>query len=122
MQLFIKKRLTCLPRCRILHVLFEKSERQIMKAYNFYSDAGHGWLRVKLNELDRLGIVEDITMFSYLFADIAYLEEDCDLATFMRAKQAAGETVEINEIHVGGNSVIRVYDTYTVESATAALD
>lgn len=93
-----------------------------MKAYNFYSDAGHGWLRVKLNELDRLGILEDISMFSYLFADIAYLEEDCDLATFMRAKQAAGETVEINEIHVGGNSVIRVYDPYTVESATAALD
>jgi hypothetical protein len=81
--------------------------------YELYSDAGHGWLRVEVAELYRLGIEYKITPFSYIFGETAYLEEDCDLATFMNAKQSAGENVEFNEIDEGIDSVIRSYNSYT---------
>ena len=90
-------------------------------AYTFYSDAGHGWLRVKVEELYRLGIEYDITTFSYIFGETAYLEEDCDLATFMMAKQSAGETVEINTVDGGNESVIRSYNAYTAGRVSTVL-
>jgi hypothetical protein len=47
--------------------------------YTFYEDPGHGWLEVQTVELVELGIVGDITPYSYLKGTLAYLEEDCDL-------------------------------------------
>jgi hypothetical protein len=56
--------------------------------YNLITDPGHGWLAVPFAELRSLGIAEQITHYSYLSRDgrTAYLEEDCDLSTFARAK------------------------------------
>lgn len=59
-----------------------------MKPYTFISDPGHGWLRVKLDELRDLGIADKITQFSYRDGDDAWLEEDCDLSTFIVARAA----------------------------------
>lgn len=55
-----------------------------MKKFQFISDAGHGWLRVSRDDIRRLNIASQITGFSYLSKD-AYLEEDCDAGTFIRA-------------------------------------
>jgi hypothetical protein len=57
-----------------------------MKRYTFYEDPGHGWLEVPMAELEELGIAGLITSCSYMDGDKAYLEEDCDLSTFMAAK------------------------------------
>lgn len=56
--------------------------------YRLLEDPGHAWLEVPVTELERLGIAGDISSFSYLSSDgkTAYLEEDCDLSTFCRAK------------------------------------
>lgn len=56
--------------------------------YMFYSDPGHGWLRVKMQEIIDLGIQHKITIYSYVSANgkYAYLEEDCDAGTFIEAK------------------------------------
>lgn len=54
--------------------------------YTFYEDPGHGWLAVPKAELVSLGIDERITSCSYMDRDTAYLEEDCDFATFVAAK------------------------------------
>lgn len=59
-----------------------------MKKYVFYEDPGHGWLRVPTLELVKLGIADKITTCSYIHPSgkWAYLEEDCDLTTFLVAK------------------------------------
>ena len=63
-----------------------------MKKYTFYEDPGHGWLEVPMTELVELGIADVITPCSYMTRDyvaphkLAYLEEDCDLTTFLVAK------------------------------------
>ena len=59
-----------------------------MKNYVFYEDPGHGWLRVPTLELVKLGIADKITPCSYIHPSgkWAYLEEDCDLTTFLIAK------------------------------------
>lgn len=54
--------------------------------YIKFNDAGHGWLRVKTEELKKLGIADKITSCSYIKGNYAYLEEDCDMGTFIDAK------------------------------------
>ena len=76
--------------------------------YTFHTDPGHGWLEVPIVELNELGIVEAISPYSYRNGDKAYLEEDCDLATFIRAKKARGEEFELREVY-RENTPIRNY-------------
>jgi hypothetical protein len=54
--------------------------------YKFHIDPGHGWLEVPMAELEELGIADHISSCSYRYGDTAYLEEDCDFATFLAAK------------------------------------
>lgn len=51
------------------------------KSYLFTEDPGHGWLRVPLKELRP--IQDKITAYSYMNNKYAYLEEDCDMGTFL---------------------------------------
>jgi len=54
--------------------------------YYFINDPGHGWLRVPKTELRHLNIERKISSYSYQSKLHAYLEEDCDLKTFLDAK------------------------------------
>lgn len=54
--------------------------------YTFFEDSGHGWLAVKKTELKALNISDKITGYSYMNGNTAYLEEDCDLSTFLDAR------------------------------------
>ncbi len=54
--------------------------------YQFFTDAGHGWLQVSHKELAELGIADKISSFSYSDGEFAYLEEDCDASVFVDAK------------------------------------
>lgn len=65
--------------------------------YVFHTDAGHGWLAVKRSELVRLGILDQISPYSYQRGDTVYLEEDCDAGTFCKAKEEKGEKIETRE-------------------------
>ena len=67
----------------------ELQRRMLMpknKTYVFHEDPGHGWLAVKLKELQTLGIIEKISPYSYMKGKTAYLEEDRDLSIFIQAK------------------------------------
>lgn len=79
--------------------------------YIFEQDPGHGWLHVRRAEIERLGIAQAITPYSYQRGDLVFLEEDCDLSTFMRAKEAAGEPVIFDDRYVA-HTPIRGYATY----------
>ena len=53
----------------------------------FYSDAGHGWLKVSARELINLDLLSKITRYSYMSPSgrWVYLEEDCDMTTYLVA-------------------------------------
>jgi hypothetical protein len=78
---------------------------------NYYTDPGHGWLAVDRADLDALGIADQISAYSYQRAARAYLEEDCDMTTFMNAADRAGWKVNIRE-HYADRSSIRDFDHY----------
>lgn len=85
--------------------------------YIKFNDAGHGWLRVKLSELKKLNISDKITSCSYIKGNYAYLEEDCDLGTFLDAKFKTDEekiafmqTLKIS--NANNDSTIRNYSQY----------
>lgn len=59
--------------------------------YSLYQDAGHAWLRVPIEELIGLDILGEISDCSPQHGDFQYLECDCDMVVFMRAKEALGE-------------------------------
>ena len=71
----------------------------INKTYRLYSDPGHGWLAVKRAELENLGIIDKISSYSYQKGKMVYLEEDCDMGTFIKAKINANEWTEENLQH-----------------------
>ncbi len=79
---------------------------------NFYSDAGHGWLKVSRKVLKDLGIEKLITGFSYQKDNNVYLEEDLDMTTFIDALKEHHIEYTINEIEPVLHSRIRYYQPY----------
>lgn len=56
----------------------------------FINDPGHGWLRVPLADIAALGIEAQITPYSFIEGQYAYLEEDCDAPRYLEALTAQG--------------------------------
>lgn len=87
-----------------------------MKPFKYYSDSGHGWLAVKRSFLVSIGILDKITRFSYQRGKTVYLEEDCDVTTFVEAyKKAYGVEPKFIHSYVNGNSSIRRYEHFKVD-------
>lgn len=83
------------------------------RKFDFYSDPGHGWLKVPVSLLEKLGIAGKITSYSYLRGDFAYLEEDCDVGTFISAyKEATGDYPKCRPHIADKSSRIRSYLSY----------
>jgi hypothetical protein len=83
-----------------------------MTKYNSFADSGHGWLRVKITELNKLGVADTISEYSYKNGGYAYLEEDSDAPLFLNAKKERNEKVEIVFHQSNSVSKIRSYDSY----------
>ena len=91
--------------------------------FPFYTDPGHGWLKVPIKLLRELGIESKITMYSYRRGDYAYLEEDCDAPTFVKAMEAHGRTVEFDDDHYSNReSMIRRYEPWDPSSTIQGAD
>lgn len=88
---------------------------------NFYEDCGHGWLAVPLPLLAKLGILDDISRYSYMRGRFAHLEEDCDYSRFAVAMRDAGLSFTVREHHTDKRSKIRGYDQFTPARARDAL-
>lgn len=76
---------------------------------NFYSDPGHGWLAVPLPLLDRLGLLDQISGYSYMRGMLAHLEEDCDYSLFWAAAERAGLRLHVRTTRTDNRSRIRNY-------------
>ena len=78
----------------------------------FFSDAGHGWLSVKNQELLDLGIGDMISKYSYVNGKSAYLEEDVDMSLYVKAMEDSGVSVEFDQRDHGEYSRIRKYEPF----------
>jgi hypothetical protein len=91
-----------------------------------FADPGHGWARFPLARLVDLGIADEITPYSYVRGRYAYLEQDCDLATLVKALYNRGYEVKYKTHHTDRTSKIRGYDRYqgvkVVEAINDPLD
>jgi hypothetical protein len=90
--------------------------------YFFHSDGGHGWLAVPRSEINRLGIAEKVSAYSYARMGMVYLEEDCDMGLFMEAKLKRKEPVTIIDVPCSAlYSPIRTFSRYLAGRARAAF-
>lgn len=89
---------------------------------NFYEDPGHGWLAVPLPLLERLGLLDSISSYSYMRGMLAHLEEDCDYSRFALAMRDAGLRFVVREHRTNARSRIRGYGRYTPERARESLE
>lgn len=84
-----------------------------MLQVTWFADAGHAWLAVPKKTLVALGIAEQISSYSYIRDDIAFLEEDCDAGKFMEAAaNTPGFTITVNHAPHEDDSIIRTYARY----------
>lgn len=90
--------------------------------YTFFSDPGHGWLKVPIEQIKQLAIETQITSCSYVSNDdkYAYLEEDLDASTFVEAAMKVGWIKDFNksirESYTDSNSFIRRLKNYEKEN------
>jgi hypothetical protein len=82
---------------------------------DYYQDPGHGWVKIKLDKLKELGINQKITYFSYMRGEYAYLEEDCDLSTLIKACEDKEIVLYFKDHHSNRDSKIRNYQSYHVK-------
>ena len=58
----------------------------------WHEDPSHAWLQVRITDFRRLGILYDISSYSYCAHDTwAFLEEDCDAHKFIQALEKNNE-------------------------------
>jgi hypothetical protein len=81
-------------------------------SFDIYSDPGHGWAKVPMTLVNSLGIRDRITSYSYFRNEYAYLEEDCDLSTFIGACKTNGISPVFREKVTNKSSKIRTYSCY----------
>lgn len=86
----------------------------MQKIFVFYSDPGHGWLKVSKALLDGLGILGQVSHYSYMRKGFVYLEEDQDASLFINAYRAKyGVDPKFKEANARTKrSKIRSYDNF----------
>jgi hypothetical protein len=78
----------------------------------YFTDPGHGWVKVPRKLLERLSIADKISSYSYSRGDSVYLEEDCDLGRLYNAATERGIKIDLVTRHTNRQSKIRSYNTY----------
>lgn len=78
----------------------------------FYADPSHGWLAVKRTVLQQLGILHQITPYSYEKGATVYLEEDADATLFVETAKKMGIEFDIDYKHTNGRSPVRSYKSF----------
>jgi hypothetical protein len=77
-----------------------------------FEDPGHGWARVPRQRLQRLGIADRISTYSYQNGPNAFLEEDCDLGVLITALKEKGYNIRFRTHHTNRSSKIRSFESY----------
>ncbi len=89
----------------------------------WYTDPGHGWLRVPMQTVIDIGVAERISTCSYMSVGkrTAYLEEDCDAPTFLAAAGVSMESAGMFPFkHLDGQCFIRNLPPFSVNGGQDA--
>ena len=71
-----------------------------VREYNRIEDPGHSWLEIPLKDLHDLNFNGQITPYSPINGGKVYLEEDCDMYTFITEMHQKGITVKMNRVFI----------------------
>lgn len=85
-----------------------------------HNDPSHGWLAVKRSLLEQLGLLDQISPYSYQKGKTVYLEEDGDMTKFLNILEAKGFTFSFKESHTNNRSPIRGYQNFVRTNGTTA--
>ena len=87
-----------------------------------HEDPGHGWVAVKRDEINELGIGPAITPYSYQSWDgeACFLEEDCDFATLYVALKKRGIEMTWDHVHTDNEHWIRGLRSFSHRKAVAS--
>ncbi len=77
-----------------------------------YADPGHAWAKVEKSFLIKLGIEKEISIYSYMRGESAYIEEDSDLNKLVITMRDKGINHKFKEFHANKSSKIRNYASY----------
>ena len=80
--------------------------------FKFYADAGHGWMAVKRDILETLGLLDKVSSYSYQRGNTVYLEEDCDASLVFQALGAGN--IRLKEGKFVDRSPIRSYERFSL--------
>ena len=84
-----------------------------MKTFDHIVDPGHGWIKCKKSLLEKLKIAGEVSEYSYMLGDYAYLEEDCDAGILFKTLQDVGIEFQLRERNCYNRySRVRNYQTY----------
>ena len=83
-----------------------------MNTFTFYTDPGHGWIKIPMRLINSLGIEDGISSHSYYRNGFAYLEEDCDAKLFLDRMKELDIEVKFREKYTDRNSKIRNYEYF----------
>ena len=78
---------------------------------DFYSDAGHGWIKISIGKLKELGIIQQISNYSYINNNNAFLEEDRDAGILLRKLDEIGISYKFRH-HYSNRSRIRNFNSF----------
>ena len=81
-----------------------------------YRDPSHGWGKVNKALLEKLGIADKISKYSYMREGKVYLEEDVDLGILLQALTKAGRSFKLDDRYSERPSRIRNYESYKWEA------
>lgn len=84
--------------------------------FDVFTDPGHGWIKAPIALLKKLGIADQITQYSYVRGNFAYLEEDQDASTLIKALKNAGIPYEFRHHYTNNSSRVRTYPAYTQQN------
>lgn len=82
------------------------------KTHTFFSDPGHGWLRITRDDVNASGIADKVSSYSYQRGRWVYLEEDCDAALYIDALREKGVSIVFRGRCANNRSSIRSFDRY----------
>ena len=89
---------------------------RVQNIFDVYSDPSHAWAKVPMRLLARMGLLNQVSPYSYMRGGFVYLEEDLDLSNFVTAyRQQFNKSPQFRE-HVSRTrpSKIRSYSHFVI--------
>jgi hypothetical protein len=78
------------------------------RTFTYLQDPGHGWLIVDRTDLALAGMsAADFTVCSYVRGDTFALEEDVDMARFLKRLDERGIAYRLREQHINNDAYVR---------------